>query len=245
MKITLKNEGQLKLMNILIVHAHPEPLSFTTALKNTAVDELQKLGHQVEVSDLYAMKFNPVASRADFLELSQDDYLNYALEQRHACKNQTLAADIQKEVEKVQRADLVIFNFPMYWMSIPAILKGWIDRVFVSGIFYGGKRFYNHGGMLGKKAMLSFTLGGRDHMFGEGAIHGSIENVLIPIQRGTLAYVGFEVLSPFIAYHVPYISNEAREQMLIDYRQYLQNLENLPTIDFPKLEQFDDRLYPL
>jgi NAD(P)H dehydrogenase (quinone) len=39
----------------------------------------------------------------------------------------------------------------MYWTSVPAILKGWIDRVFVSGIFYGGKRFYNRGGMVGKK----------------------------------------------------------------------------------------------
>ncbi len=105
--------------------------------------------------------------------------------------------------------------------------------------------FYNHGGMAGKKAMLSFTLGGRDHMFGEGAIHGSMENILIPIQRGTLAYVGYEVLPPFIAYHVPYISQEAREQMLVNYRQHLHNIEHLQPIEFATLEQFDDKLYPL
>jgi len=133
----------------------------------------------------------------------------------------------------------------MYWTSVPAILKGWIGRVFVSGIFYGGKRFYNHGGMVGKKALLSFTLGGREHMFGDHAIHGSIEDLLLPIQRGTLAYAGFDVLPPFTAYHVPYISNEARQQILLDYQQYLHNLENLPALDFPKLEQFDDKLYPL
>lgn len=232
-------------MNILIVHAHPEPLSFTTAMKDHAVKVLEKLGHQVEVSDLYAMNFNPIASREDFSELSHPEYMNYALEQRHAYKNKQIAADIQIEIEKVQKADLVILSFPMYWTSVPAILKGWIDRVFVSGIFYGGKRFYNHGGMVGKKALLSFTLGGREHMFGDHAIHGSIQDLLLPIQRGTLAYAGFDVLPPFTAYHVPYISNEARQQILLDYQQYLHNLENLPALDFPKLEQFDDKLYPL
>ena len=148
-------------------------------------------------------------------------------------------------VTALQKADLLIFSFPMYWTSVPAILKGWIDRVFVSGIFYGGKRFYNRGGMLGKKAMLSFTLGGRDHMFGQNAIHGAIDDLLLPIQRGTLAYVGFEVLPPFIAYHVPYITNEARQQLLQQYQQHLQNLEQLQALEFPKLEQFDDKLYPL
>ena len=232
-------------MNILIVHAHPEPLSFTTALKDHAVQVLENMGHAVEVSDLYAMNFNPVASQADFNSRSNQDYLNYALEQRHASKAHDLAQDIQIEIEKVQKADLVIFSFPMYWTSVPAILKGWIDRVFVSGIFYGGKRFYNHGGMLGKKAMLSFTLGGREHMFGQDAIHGSIENLLLPIQRGTLAYVGFEVLPPFMAYHVPYITDQARQQLLEQYQQHLQNLEQFTALEFPKLEQFDDKLYPL
>lgn len=234
-----------KIMNILIVHAHPEPQSFTTALKDHSIQVLKDLGHHVEVSDLYEMGFNPVASKADFHSRGNAEYLNYALEQHHASKEQTLSADIQAEVEKVQRADLVILNFPMYWTSMPAMLKGWIDRVFVSGIFYGGKRFYNHGGMVGKKAMLSFTLGGREHMFGDHAIHGSIEDLLLPIQRGTLAYAGFEVLPPFVAYHVPYISNEARQQMLVDYQQHLSNLENLKALEFPKLEQFDDKLYPL
>lgn len=232
-------------MNILIVHTHPEPLSFTTALKDQAVRVLEQQGHHIEVSDLYAMNFNPVASREDFKTLKNEEYLNYALEQRHASQQKLLSTDIQSEIEKVQKADLLILNFPMYWTSIPAILKGWIDRVFVSGIFYGGKRFYNHGGMVGKKAMLSFTLGGRDHMFGENAIHGSLENLLLPIQRGTLAYVGFEVLPPFIAYHVPYISQEARQQMLLNYAKHLQSLDQLDALVFPKLEQFDERLYPL
>ncbi|EPJ5255720.1 NAD(P)H-dependent oxidoreductase, partial [Acinetobacter baumannii] len=92
-------------MNILIVHAHPEPLSFTTSLKTAAQQTFKKLGHQVEISDLYAMQFNPVASKEDFLELNQPDYFNYALEQRNATKQQLLATDIQAEIDKVKRAD--------------------------------------------------------------------------------------------------------------------------------------------
>lgn len=232
-------------MNILIVHAHPENLSFTTALKHKAQETFEKAGHTVELSDLYAMNFNPVASQTDFESLNQPDYLNYALEQRHALKHQKFAPDIQNEIEKVQRADLLLLSFPLYWTSVPAILKGWIDRVFVSGLFYGGKRFYNHGGMCGKKAMLCLTLGGRSHMFGENTIHGPIEHYLSPIQRGTLAYAGFEVLPPFIAYHVPYISHEDRKKLLTDFEHYITHIDELQALQFPLLEDFDDQMQPL
>lgn len=232
-------------MNILIVHAHPESLSFTSSLKNTAKQLLEKNGHFVEISDLYEMNFNPVASKHDFENLNEHEYFNYALEQRNAFKQNTLSPDIQVEIEKVQRADLVLFTFPLYWTSVPAILKGWIDRVFISGLFYGGKRFYNHGGMVGKKAMLCLTLGGRDHMFGEGSVHGSIEQYLSSIHRGSLAYTGFEVLPPFIAYHVPYITDEEREKILTRFEEYIVNLDNLTPLEFPKLENFDDKMNPL
>ncbi len=231
-------------MNVLIVHAHPEPQSFTTALKNLAVEQLSHAGHQVVVSDLYAMNFNPVASAADFTARKNPDYLVYALEQRINYENQTIAADIAAEVEKVKAADLIIFSFPLHWFSVPAILKGWIDRVFVSGLTYGGKRFYDQGGLKGKKALLSFTLGGREHMFGDTAIHGEIETMLRPLLRGTLYYVGMDVLPPFIGYHIPYIDQAAREQILKEYSDYLSNIDNLKPLEFPTLDQFDDKLYP-
>ncbi|MNE52396.1 glutathione-regulated potassium-efflux system ancillary protein KefF [compost metagenome] len=92
---------------------------------------------------------------------------------------------------------------------------------------------------------MTVTLGGREHMFGEGAIHGPLEDMLRPILRGTLAYVGLDVLPPFVAWHVPYISDEAREAFLEQYRQRLEKLENDQPIDFPRLAQFDEALYPL
>ncbi len=231
-------------MNVLIVHAHHEPRSFNSAMKSLAVDLLREQGHEVVVSDLYAQCFNPVATANDFTTRADAAYLVYALEQRHNHGNGTLAADIQVELDRIKWADLIIFNFPIYWFGMPAIMKGWIDRVFVSGYCYGGKRIYDRGGLKGKKAMLSISLGGQRHMFGPGAVHGELATLLQPIQRGMLAYVGLEVLPPFVAYHVPYISESDRRDYLEQFRQHLLTLHQLPALEFPSLEDFDDTLRP-
>lgn len=231
-------------MNVLIVHAHPEPQSFTTSMMKTAVEELTQAGHEVVVSDLYAMNWNPVASAEDFGSRKNPDYLVYALEQRFSYEAGTIAADIAVEVEKLKKADLVIFNFPVYWFSVPAMLKGWIDRVLISGVCYGGRRIYDQGGLRGKKAALSFTLGGREHMFGPGAIHGELDVMLRPLLRGTLAYVGMDVLPFFPGYHVPYLTPEARAQIMQDYKGWLAQLGSATPLEFPKLSDFDEKFNP-
>ena len=231
-------------MKVLVVHAHYEPQSFNAALKDLAVETLRGAGHEVQVSDLYSMNWNPVASVADFAERKNPDYCTYALEQRHGFESGTLSPDILEEVAKVDWCDLLILNFPIFWFSVPAIMKGWIDRIFVSGRFYGGKRFYDQGGMRGKRAMLAFTLGGQPHMFGPDAIHGEIDLMLRPIMRGSLAYAGFDVLPPFAAYHVPYISHDGRQQILLDYQQHLLHLDAKEPLQFPRMGDFDERLYP-
>ncbi|MES2126345.1 MAG: NAD(P)H-dependent oxidoreductase [Pseudomonadota bacterium] len=232
-------------MHILIIHAHHEPRSFNAAMKDLAQAELCAQGHTVEVSDLYAMGWNPVASAADFGARGRPDYLIYALEQRHNHKTGTLAPDIQAELDKVLRADLLIFNFPIYWFSTPAIMKGWFDRVLISGACYGGVRFYERGGLAGKKAMLAVTVGGQPHMLVEGGIHGELNEMLRPILRGTLAYTGMTVLPPFVAHHVPYISEDARRALLDAYRSRLQGLDELAPLSFPRMDQFDDKLHRL
>jgi len=232
-------------MKVFIVSAHPEPKSFNSALRDLSVSVLRDLGHAVRVSDLYAMKFNPVASAEDFRERSDSDYLVYALEQRHGYETKTLAPDILEEIDKVIWCDLLILNFPLFWFSTPAILKGWIDRVLISGLIYGGKRFYDRGGLLGKRAMITVTLGGQPHMFGEGAIHGSLDDMLRHLLRGTLYYTGMSVLPPFVAWHVPYITDEARKEYLRAYKHILNSLESCKPLSFPSLDDFDDNLYPL
>jgi len=231
-------------MKVFLVHAHPEPRSFCAALRNEAQTLLPALGHELQVSDLYAMGFDPVASAADFGSRSNPDYLVYALEQRHNHKAGTLAPDIRNEIGKLQWCDLLVLNFPIFWFSTPAMLKGWIDRVLVSGLCYGGLRFYDKGGLKGKRAMISITIGGQPHMFGPDAVHGPLEDMLRHLLRGTLYYVGMDVLPPFVAWHVPYISHEARVEILERYRDRLRTLEQLAPLAFPSLDAFDDKLLP-
>lgn len=231
-------------MNVLIVHAHPEPQSFTTALLQAAFETLTARGEVVVVSDLYAMNFDPVAKAQDFPVRHDPNYLVYALEQRKAYEAGRLAPDISAEVDKLKAADLLILNFPLFWFSVPAILKGWIDRVLLSGLCYGGKRFYDRGGLAPKRMLATFTLGGREHMFGSNALHGEIETMLRPLLRGTFHYVGCQVLPPFIAWHVPYVSDEIRRGYLAQYRDYLGRLDSLVPLKFPSLDDFDERLYP-
>jgi NAD(P)H dehydrogenase (quinone) len=112
-------------MNIFIVYAHPEPKSFNGAMKDNAVETLQNAGHQVVVSDLYAMQFNAIVGVDDFKgERANADFLSIATEQNKAYDTGTLATDIVAEQEKFQRADLVIFQFPVWWFGMPATPDG-------------------------------------------------------------------------------------------------------------------------
>ncbi len=80
------------------------------------------------------MNWNPGASADDFSNRENPEYLMYALEQRLGVKSQSLAADIQAELDKLLWADLLILNFPIFWFFAPDMLKGWIDRVKLSSV---------------------------------------------------------------------------------------------------------------
>lgn len=233
-------------MHAHIIHTHSEPDSFVAAMRDTIVAQLQSQGWTTDQSDLYVMGFNPVLSPADFGQRKNPEHLTYALEQRHGFDTGTLAPDILAEIEKVQAADLLVFTFPMFWFSVPAILKGWIDRVFISGPFYGGRRIYGDGGLRGKRALAAFSLGGREHMFGSGALHGELHTgMLRHFLQGALGYVGLEVLEPFVAYHVPYLDATARQDMLERLRSHVDCLDRLPRLPIPRLEDFDNTFAPL
>jgi NAD(P)H dehydrogenase (quinone) len=116
-------------VNVLIVFAHPEPRSFNGALLGVARQAFAAQGAEVQVSDLHAMGFNPVPS----------------------------ADDIKAEIAKITWCDLMIPQFPLYWFSVPAIRKGWVDQVVVPGFAFGGGAWYERGGLVGKRAMITTT----------------------------------------------------------------------------------------
>lgn len=227
-----------------IVHAHPEPRSFVAAMRDTTRKSLQEIGWQVSVTDLQASGFEAVASAADFGTRAREDYLVYSLEQRQAWKQRSIDPAIAAEVAAVQESDLLVLVFPVFWFSVPALMKGWIDRVFLSGVFYGGRKVYDRAGMAGKRALVVASLGGREHMFGPGSVHGDLNGMLRHLLQGTLGYVGFGVFEPFYAHHVPYVSDATREGILQRLRQEVIRLDSRPLLAMPTLDGFDDELRP-
>ncbi len=228
-------------MNTLIVCAHPEPRSFTAALRDVATDTLRAQGHVVEVSDLYAMRFNPVAGPDDFLSRRDPDYLNVSLEQRHALQVGSLAPEIARELARLQQADLLIFQFPLWWFGLPAILKGWIDRVFVSGAVYGRSAMFERGKFRGKRALVCVTTGAPSEAFGPQALNGDLLDLLMPLHRGVFGFTGMTVLPPFIGHHVPYVGDSGRAAILQGYREHLGRLDQLMPLPMPRMEDHPER----
>lgn len=221
-------------MNVLIVYAHSQPTSFNAALLQTAVATLEAEGHAVQVSDLYAMKFNPVASADDFTERSFPGHLQYDREQKHAVAHHTFSA----EIAKVQWCDLLILQFPLWWYSVPAIMKGWFDRVLVNGLMYGQLGRFNHGGMAGKRAMVSTTTGCFPGMVDSSGVMGHLDAILWHLQYGTLAYTGFTVLEPFVTWSVRYEQDDRRQGYLQAYAERLRHLDSVPVKYVHPVEDF-------
>ena len=234
-------------LNVLIVYAHPEPKSFNGAMKNVAVEMLQGAGHGVTVSDLYAMGFNAVAGAGDFLGDRDDaDVLDIAKEQTRAVETGTLSADILAEQDKLRKADLLILQFPVWWFGMPAIMKGWADRVFARGFAYVGGRKYDTGMFRGKTAMIAATTGTSVDTYAPDGIDGDILSVLWPIHNGLLRYAGFDVLPPFVAYMPGRAGLEGREACLRAYRKRLGELDRTPKLYFHPAEDYgpNERLKP-
>lgn len=236
--------GEFIPVNVLIVFAHPEPKSFNGALRDVAIDTLRAADHQVEISDLYAMSFKAVADADDFVVRADSDYLRIDREQTAAHESGTTSADIRTEQDKVERADLIILQFPLWWFGPPAILKGWFDRVFTRGFGYRAGCKYDTGLMRGKLAMVSVTTGTSADTYAPDGIDGEILDILWPVHNGLLRYTGFDVLAPNIVHMPGRISGTERETALQQYAFRLQNLNDQPTLFFHPSSDYgpDERL---
>jgi len=201
-------------MNVFIVFAHPEPRSFNGALLEAARDRLSAGGHEVVVSDLYRMKFHAASDRSNFVTVKNADFLKPQAEETFASEHDGFADDVRGELEKLEACDLLIFQFPLWWFALPAILKGWVDRVFVMGRIYGGGHIYETGKFRGKRAMLSLTTGGPAEAYAKDGFNGDIDVILKPIHRGMLNFVGFDVLAPQISWGPARGDDQTRAAML-------------------------------
>ncbi len=229
-------------MKILYVHAHPEPRSFNGVLRDTAVETLTGEGHEVRQTDLHELQFNPVPGWHDFSDQLADDYFNYQDAQLQAQEHGSFAPELTLEMEKLLWCDTLILQFPLWWYSMPAIMKGWVDRVFAAGFAYGGGRWYDQGVFRGKRAMLTITTGGAATAFTSNGIQGSIENILFPIHHGILQFTGFDVLPALVIYGPEYADDESKAISLEAYRQRLLSLESTVALPMILVGDYDEKL---
>lgn len=227
-------------MKVLLVYAHPEPKSLNGSLKNFTIQHLQNAGHEVQVSDLYAMNWKAALDANDSKNRLDETYFDASLDSQHAFKNGLQSDDIALEQSKLLWADTVIFQFPLWWFSMPAIMKGWVERVYAYGFAYGvgehndshwGDR-YGEGTLAGKRAMLMVTAGGWQPHYSARGINGPIDDILFPIHHGILHYPGFDVLPPFVIYHTSKVNPDSYAIICEKLGQRLDTLWSTTPIAF-------------
>ncbi|WP_306189681.1 MULTISPECIES: NAD(P)H-dependent oxidoreductase [unclassified Streptomyces] len=197
----------------LIVHAHPEPHSFSTAQKTTAAQTLREAGYRVDVLDLYAEGWAPVLDRREFAPV--DGPFKPQAAQMRAVRDGSLDTTVREHLDRLLAADLLVLSFPMWWFSLPAILKGWIDRVFVMGGVFGGDHgLFDDAALAGKRAMLLLTTGGSSESFRPGGTLGPMNEFLFHIHRGMLEFVGYQVLDPVVTYGPAHMTEQQRAAAL-------------------------------
>lgn len=158
-------------MNHLIIYAHPNPDSLNHAIKEAVAAELKGLGQPFEERDLYAMGFNPVLGREE-LQGGQPP------------------EDVRREQDHIRGADVLVFIFPIWWAGMPAMLKGYFDRVFTYGFAYTMEGNTFHGLLENKKAVLINTMGAsRDEYLNEGMF----KSMHKAVDEGILGFCGIEV----------------------------------------------------
>ena len=108
-------------MRVLLIHCHPRAESFSAALRDTARQALEAAGHQVECRDLYAEGFSPALNAAE-----HRDYLDPA----------SNPPDVADHVASLQRAEALLLVYPTWWYGLPAMLKGWFDRIWAPGVAF-------------------------------------------------------------------------------------------------------------
>lgn len=229
-------------MNILIVHAHHEPHSFCSAMARRAAATFEAQGHIVDFADLYAEHFDPVSDRRNFTTVKNPDYLKQQMEEMHAWETGGFAPDLEKEIRRLEACDLLVFSFPLWWFGLPAILKGWVDRVFAMGRIYGGGKGFETGlGQAKKRALVLLTTGGTAESYGGHGLNPPLTTVLAPIQHGIFWFNGYLPLAPFVAWNPARITPEERAHYLQQLEVRLQHVTTEPPQVLPPQADFPNR----
>ncbi|CCC71512.1 hypothetical protein NCAS_0H02020 [Naumovozyma castellii] len=235
-------------MKVFIVFAHPDRRSFNGSLLKETIGQFEADGHEVRVTDLYGQKWKAQIDEDDFpITHKKGERLHIGSASGEAFVNKELTKDVMEEIEKLLWADLVIFQFPMWWFGMPAILKGWVERVLVCHFGYGVGEFtpthygdrFGEGTLEGKKAMLIVTAGGRKDHYSSRGILGPIDHLLFPINHGVFFCTGMTPLPAFVTYGTDSATEEVFESYANELKCLLKNIGSIKPINYRKQNSGD------
>ena len=180
----------------LVVYAHPNPKSFNHAILTAVGKRLGDLSKTYDVRELYALKFNPVLAGDDFA----------------AIQSKKLPQDILTEQEYIRNAEALLFIYPIWWFGMPAILKGYIDRVFSYGFAYDVDPKEGLRGLLPEKDVVIInTTGGPEKNYKKIGFTDALKKTT---DVGTFGLCGMKVVMHKYFYGVTTVSLEVRKAML-------------------------------
>ncbi|MEM7293252.1 MAG: NAD(P)H-dependent oxidoreductase [Pseudomonadota bacterium] len=229
------------------VLAHPERQSFNGHLCDITREVMSAADSTVTVADLYTLGFDPCEGPHHFSTRKNSDAFHAQTEQRFSADNNALPADVEAEVQNLLACDCLVVHFPLWWFGMPAILKGWMDRVFVYGRMYRSVMRYDKGICKGKKMIACVTTGASEDSCSYNGKEGDTQLHLWPLLF-PFRYLGFDVCEPEVFHGVggvAFIEGHDGSTSAIDsysnrWRETLQNLASRPLISYNRDEEFDD-----
>lgn len=199
-KMNIHYFGGVFLMNAVLLYAHPNPGSFNASIAKVVEEALQNKGATVKMKDLYAMNFDPILSAEDFAGFH----------------NGKIPADIAQEQQDIADADIIVFVAPIWWNSVPAILKGYIDRIFSLGFAYKYTKTGPQGLLKGKKGLFITTSGSDAQTAEASGMQSVIDHSLV---SGFFSFCGFSEYKGKNLCAVTTVTDEERKKMLSEIRE--------------------------
>ncbi|PEJ35432.1 NAD(P)H-dependent oxidoreductase [Bacillus pseudomycoides] len=191
-------------MNVLIIYAHPNPFSFNASILEHVQKGLQKPNHFVTLLDLYKEQFNPV--------------LIFNEDKRR--RDLVYEEETEKYRKLIKEADFFIFIYPIWWWGMPAILKGFIDRVFVTGFAYKYDGALPKGLLIGKKAWVINTLD--SPLWYVALLYRSADWVIM--KKGILRFCGIRQIKRSVFQSVKTSKAIKREKWLLEMQEKAKKL---------------------
>ncbi|WP_400086415.1 NAD(P)H-dependent oxidoreductase [Yoonia sp. R78084] len=231
----------------LVVLAHPDRRSFNAAWADATVQASKNAGHKVLWSDLYVLGFDPVEAPYHYADWPEDVQFDPLKAQERSAARGVLPKDVQDEVAKIRQADRIIFHFPIWWFSPPAILKGWFERVLVHGALHRVDARFDAGLCTDKTALFCVTTGAKEAECGFDGKEGDLALLLWPAAY-TLRYLGFSVLEPVTVngvhgYHSGQGADDLQRRLrsvLADQAAVIAGFDARPRLAFNADHDFDE-----